>query len=119
MTIRAVFAATATGFLLFAVTLVLGGCLMMIIPEAAESRIVLTHTRADTLDRIRSALAEFSVKYDYTLSGQYAGDGFAVIGYQIHTGLFVFTHPPHAKDRPSYVSASRRPNGSVVVSYED
>jgi len=91
----------------------------MPIEEPAEGIITLTKTKPDTLDRMRKALAEFAAKYDYALNGQAQVAGYSVTRYQIRSGLLVFTRPPNSRERPSGVGVSRRPDGTVVVGYDD
>jgi hypothetical protein len=88
----------------------------MPIQDWAEGVITLTDTKPDTFERMRNVLAEFGAKYDYMLNYD---DRVSITRYEVKRGLLVFSKRPKSGQLPFAISAVRRPNGSVVVSYED
>ena len=107
------------GLLLVLTSLSLGGCLIAVLPEQAQSWIYITPSRADTLTRVRNAMAEFSAKYDYSVSTPWHyPPELAQTDYKARSGLFGHSEVIHAGDRPQFISVFRGLNDSIVVTYQ-
>jgi hypothetical protein len=103
---------------LVVVALLLGGCLMAVIPQEAESRIVITSSRPDSLERVHRALAEFSTKYDYAVETPNYPPELAQTDYKARVGFFGQSAVSNASDRPRFLSVFRRSDGAVVITYQ-
>jgi hypothetical protein len=97
-----------------ALVLALGGCIMALVPEQSESRIIITSSSPGSIEGAWDAMSEFSAKYDYKASPIFEGTG-----YRARTGLFGISLGPHAREQPLYISVfRRRTDGGIILSYQ-
>ena len=96
----------------------LSGCIVAVIPEQAESRIIITPSSRDCLARVRSAMAEFSAKYNYSVSTPaHYPPGLAQTDYKARLSFLGIGASPHPREQPVYISVFRRGDAAIVISY--